>query len=96
MASLVNLPEDISTQIAIHRGIIKARWLLIVGLGFVGILLKVAGRNESTTECEVRPPASRGSCRGDDSSFPPWLSRDNDRRDDRFAPVGRGCWGGPT
>ena len=47
-AKILNLPEDISTQIAVHHGVIKARWILILGLGFVGVLLKVAGRNEST------------------------------------------------
>ncbi len=40
--------EDISTKIAINLGVIRARWILVLGLGFVGVLLKVGGQGQST------------------------------------------------
>ena len=48
MEALHPIKDDISTQIAVNEGVIKARWLLIGGLGFVGTLLKIAGQGNST------------------------------------------------
>lgn len=44
----ISQEEDIKNQIEIHRGIIKARWLLIFGLAALGFLLKITGHGEST------------------------------------------------